>query len=98
MPKVQQHDIHLVGRSGGDAALSRRTLIKAMGAGAGALAVGSAAARAQEAMGPVAPPTTVSSPPRDFGPGGAPTTYFRDPDVIAVDPAFDGITQPNASI
>ncbi len=81
-----------------DAALSRRSLIKAVGVGAGALAVGSVAARAQEAMGPVSPPTTVSSPPRDFGPNGAPTTYFWDPDVVLVDPAFRGLVQPNASI
>ena len=77
-------------------ALSRRTLIKAVGAGAGALAV-SRVALAQD-MGPVAPPTTVSSPPRDFGPDGAPTTYFWDPDVIAVDPSFNGLAQPNAAI
>jgi hypothetical protein len=29
---------------------------------------------------PVAPPTTITSPPRDFGRRGAPTTYFCDPD------------------
>ena len=29
--------------------------------------------------------------PRDFSPRGAPTTYFSDPDVLAIDPAFDGI-------
>jgi gluconolactonase len=49
-------------------------------------------------MGPVAPPSTVTSPPRDFGPNGAPTTYFWDPDVIAVDPSFNGLAQPNAAI
>ena len=46
--------------------------------------------RAQAPTGPVAPPSTVTSPPRDFGPGGAPTTYFTDPDVLAVDPPFNG--------
>ena len=49
-------------------------------------------------MGPVAPPSTVTSPPRDFGPNGAPTTYFWDPDVIAVDPSFNGLAQPNTAI
>ncbi len=49
-------------------------------------------------MGPVAPPSTVTTPPRDFGPHGAPTTYFWDPDIIAVDPSFNGLAQPNASI
>ena len=48
-------------------------------------------------MGPVAPPSTVTRPPRDFGPDGAPTTYFSDPDVLAIDPAFNGLVQPNAA-
>jgi gluconolactonase len=46
----------------------------------------------------VAPPSTVTTPPRDFGPGGAPTTYFTDPDVITVEPAFNGLRQPNAPV
>ncbi len=45
-----------------------------------------------------APPSVVTNPPRDFGPEGAPTTYFRDPDVITVDPAFDALVQPNSAI
>src|SRR5262249_24172573 len=69
---------------------------QALGAGAGAVALG-AAAHAQ-APDPAAPPSTVTTPPRDFGPNGAPTTYFWDPDVIAVDPAFNGLAQPNAPI
>ena len=71
--------------------LSRRTLVAALAAtatGAGALAQ----------PRPAAPPTTITTPPRDFGPGGAPTTYFTDPDVITVDPAFDGLVQPNTPI
>src|SRR5437899_1626096 len=36
--------------------------------------------------------------PRDFGPGGAPTTYFWDPDIIAVDPSFEDLAQPNTAI
>jgi gluconolactonase len=68
-------------------------------AAVGAVALGSRAAFAQQAdMGPVAPSSTVTSPPRDFGPGGAPTTYFWDPDIIAVDPSFNGLAQPNAAI
>src|SRR3954451_10803463 len=73
--------------------LSRRSLIKAMGAGA--VVAGSGAAWAQT---PMAPPSTVTTPPRDFGPGGAPTTYFTDPDVITVDPIFNGLRQPKAAI
>ena len=69
----------------------------AAGVGAGVLAVGARAALAQD-MGPVAPPSTVTAPPRDFGPDGAPTTYFWDPDVIAVDPSFNGLAQPNSAI
>jgi gluconolactonase len=53
---------------------------------------------AQQGAGPAAPLTTVTTPPRDFGPGGAPTTYFWDPDVIAIDPAFNGLAQPNTPI
>jgi len=69
--------------------LSRRTLV-------GALAVTASGAAAQPR--PTAPPTTITMPPRDFGPGGAPTTYFTDPDVLSVDPAFDGLIQANTTI
>ena len=73
--------------------LSRRSLIKAMGAGA--VVAGSGAAWAQA---PAQPPSTVTNPPRDFGPGGAPTTYFTDPDVLTVDPLFNQYAQPNSAI
>jgi gluconolactonase len=78
--------------------MSRRALIKAVGAAAGVAAVAPIAALAQAPPGPVGPPTTITTPPRDFGPGGAPTTYFSDPDVLTVEPAFNGLRQPNASI
>ena len=59
--------------------LSRRAVILGIGAVAGAAAVVPRAVRAQAPpAGPVAPPTTVTSPPRDFGPSGAPTTYFTE--------------------
>ena len=74
--------------------ISRRTALQALGAAA-ALGV---APRAVLAQGPVAPPSTVTSPPRDFGPGGAPTTYFTDPDILSVDPKFDGYVQPNSAV
>src|ERR671913_337558 len=86
--------------SKGRSELDRRRFLARVGAagvGAGALAIGARAALAQD-MGPVAPPSTVTSPPRDFSPGGAPTTYFWDPDVIAVDPSFNGLAQPNSAI
>ena len=60
-----------------DRALSRRRLVQALGVGAGVIAVGAKAALAQ--TGPMAPPSTVTTPPRDFGPNGAPTTYFSGP-------------------
>src|SRR5262245_40026036 len=79
-------------------ALAGRGFVNAPGAGAGTVAAAAAAARAQPAAGPAAPPSTVTTPPRDFSPNGAPTTYLWDPDVIAVDPSFNGLAQPNAPI
>ena len=76
-------------------AVSRRALLLGMGAVAGIAAV---APRLGSAQGPVAPPTTVTSPPRDFGPNGAPTTYFTDPDILSVDPVFNNYAQPNSAI
>src|SRR3954468_3673525 len=85
---MSQHKV----RDAESATLSRRTVIEALGAG---IAVaGSGASLAQ----PVAPPTTITSPPRDFSRRGAPTTYFWDPDIIAVDPSFENLAQPNTSI
>src|SRR5712692_5499980 len=89
-------------------AVSRRQLIKTIGAVAGAAAVAHrhAVARAQQ-NGPTksqvppsrpSPPSTVTSPPRDFGQNAPPTTYFSDPDIIAVDPLFDRYVQPNTAI
>src|SRR5690606_14573720 len=40
---------------------------------------------------------TVSTPPRDFAPGAAPAPY-PDPDVLAVDPAFNALRVFNAPI
>ena len=44
------------------------------------------------------PPSTVTTPPRSFAPDAPPNVYFWDPDVIAVDPSFNGLAQPNAPI
>jgi len=76
--------------------VSRRTLVTAAVAGAGAIALASREALAQS--GPVAPPSTVTTPPRDFSSRGAPTTYFTDPDVLSVDPSFNALAQPNSAI
>ena len=71
-------------------------MVQALAAGAGAMVAGTGTAAAQPA--PAAPPSTITNPPRDFSPRGAPTTYFWDPDIIAVDPSFNGLAQPNAPI
>ena len=79
--------------------ISRRTLVAAMAVGAGAAAASPRNAMAQgQATERASPPSTVTSPPRNFGPNGAPTTYFWDPDVIAVDPIFNQYAQPNSAI
>src|SRR5437868_15523751 len=79
--------------------LSRRKVIRGVGAalGAAALAPGWTGAQTSSSA-PVGPPTTITQPPRDFSPQGAPTTYFTDPDVLTIEPAFDGLRQPNAPI
>ena len=59
--------------------ISRRTLIHGLAIAAGATVVGASGALAQQG-GELGPPTTITSPPRDFGPGGARTTYFWDPE------------------
>src|SRR3982750_4043589 len=83
-----------------DSTISRRTLVGSLALAAGATMAGASGALAQQAgqPQPAAPPTTITTPPRDFGPGGAPTTYFWDPDVIAVDPSFNDVAQPNTAI
>jgi len=75
--------------------LSRRG---AIAAGLGVVALPSLAQAQAPAAKPQEPPSTITNPPRDFSPRGAPTTYFSDPDVISVDPSFDALVQPNASI
>ena len=91
---MQRQDEQAQGRSG---ALSRRRMVAGLAIGAGAMAAGARLAMAQTAE-KASPPTTVTTPPRDFSPRGAPTTYFTDPDIIAVDPSFNGLTQANTSI
>ncbi len=79
--------------------ISRRSLLTTAGAlAAVAAAPRMTAAQAPAGSGPMAPPSTVTTPPRDFGPNAPPTTYFTDPDVLTIDPAFNGLRQPNAPI
>ncbi|HWY84664.1 MAG TPA: SMP-30/gluconolactonase/LRE family protein [Roseiarcus sp.] len=86
------HQDNCVQISGGG--VSRRTLVAGMAGGAAALAV----SRAMAQTGPAAPPSTITSPPRDFGPNAPPNVYFTDADVLTVDPSFDRLRQPNAPI
>jgi gluconolactonase len=80
--------------------LSRRRLLATIGSAAAAAVVTTRTSRAQgPPQGPpLSAPTVVSNPPRDFGPNAPPTTYFTDPDVLTIDPAFDSLIQVNTSI
>lgn len=78
--------------------VSRRRALKTAGLVVGA-AMAPRIARAQTPQGgQIGPPSTVTTPPRDFSPNGPPTTYFTDPDILVVDPAFGGLVQVNSSI
>jgi gluconolactonase len=77
--------------------ISRRTFANGLAVATGATVLGANSTLAQQSS-EAAPPTTITNPPRDFGPGGAPTTYFWDPDIIAVDPSFNSLAQPNTAI
>ena len=76
--------------------MMRRQLLK-VGALAAASLLTPQRARAQ-APQPPGPPSTITNPPRDFGPGAPPTTYFMDPDIVVVDPQFAGLLQANTPI
>src|ERR671913_2310381 len=79
--------------------ITRRDLLATIGTAAGAALVAPASAFAQAGQGtPPSAPTVISSPPRDFGPGAPPTTYFNDPDVLTIDPSFNALVQPNTSL
>ena len=74
--------------------MMRRQILKM-----GALAAASAAIplRAQTQQPPAIPPSTVTTPPRDFGPSAPPSTY-TDPDIVIVDPQFGSYVQSNTPI
>ena len=79
--------------------ISRRSLLTAAGTlAAVAAAPRLASAQAPPASGPMAPPSVITTPPRDFGPNAPPNVYFTDPDILTVDPSFNGLRQPNAPI
>jgi gluconolactonase len=80
--------------------ISRRQLIATVGSAAAAAIVTTKKSFAQGTQQgtPLSAPTVVSNPPRDFGPDAPPTTYFTDPDILTVDPAFNSLIQANTSI
>jgi gluconolactonase len=69
--------------------VSRRSLIKAAAlvAGAAALSPGAVFAAGQGQSQQGTPPSVISNPPRQWGPGIQPETY-GDPDIIVIDPSF----------
>src|SRR3954447_19124971 len=74
------------------AMISRRAMVQGLGIAAGMGVAGAGGALAPQG-GVRGPPTPITSPPGDFGPGAAPTPYFWDPDIIAVDPSFNSVAQ-----
>jgi gluconolactonase len=77
--------------------LSRRQICKVLGS-AGGVFLAERLGAAQTPQPPAGPPSTVTNPPRDFGPNAPPTTYFTDPDIVTVDPAFGAVIQRNSAI
>ena len=79
------------------ASVTRRRALQTIGAVAG-VTLSPLRGAAQVEQRPAIPPSTITNPPRDFGPNAPPTTYFTDPDILTVDPAFGGLIQVNSSI
>ena len=64
-----------------EAAISRRTLVHGLAAIAGATVAGAGGALAQGGpqAGPMAPPSTITNPPREFQPARRPDHLFLGP-------------------
>jgi gluconolactonase len=81
--------------------MTRRDLAMQLGVSAGLLTLAPRIAGAQTqtaaALNRAAPPSVVSTPPRDFTPGAAPVSY-PDPDVITIDPAFNALRLGNTPL
>src|SRR5713101_4512943 len=77
----------------GCSALSRRTLVGAIAAGAAVAGSRRAIAQAEKGV----PSTVVTTPPRNFGPNAPPNVYL-DPDIVIVDPLFTQYVQGNTPI
>src|SRR5438105_15927488 len=75
--------------------ISRRVLIKTAGIAAGGVALAPRIAGAQ-APAPMAPPRTVTTPPRDFGPNPPPSGHFTDPGLLSIHTLVDLRRHPHA--
>ena len=70
-----------------DGPISRRALLRSAAIVAGAVALTPGLVFAQAAPGQGTPPSVITQPPRQWGPGIQPTIY-GDPDIIQLDPSF----------
>ncbi len=82
--------------------ISRRDMIRRIGAAAGATTLLPRTLAAQAAQSSQTPtraiaPSVVSSPPRDFTPGAQPAGY-PDPDIVTIDPSFNALRLFNTPI
>src|SRR5881394_619479 len=97
---VSPHQAALSGRIM-DMRCSRRDLLSRLGGAAGIAALASRRASEQEhaaqASPRSAPPSVLSTPPRDFTPVAPPVTY-PDPDVLTIDPSFNALRLRNTPI
>jgi gluconolactonase len=91
-------------RSGEDSSVSRRVLIKRLGATLGVTVIAPnvpdlSLGAAGQAPAPAKrePASTITTPPRDFAPGAPPVTY-PDPDVVTIDPLFNRYRVGNTAI
>jgi len=76
--------------------ISRRKLFKTLGTAVGVAALAPHVALGQT-PGPATPLSTITNPPRDFGPGGTLSPY-PDPDLLTVDPRFNQLRRGNTPI
>src|SRR5216117_1297913 len=76
--------------------MSRRALMKSIGAAAGAAIALPRLVAGQTAQNS-APPTSTFPTQRDYTPGAPPVSY-PDPDVLTIDPAFNGMRVGNTAI
>jgi gluconolactonase len=74
--------------------ISRRDALQRLGAAAGVVAFAPRLGAQTQKPSTTAPPSVISSPPRDFS---QPVTY-PDPDIITIDPAFNSLRVGNTPI